>query len=452
MGLFNKTKGKEEIKEEEVEDDEIVIPDLSLNAPGSEEKPASSKKDDDEEEDEEEVINRTIKEQMKAIKAERSISASDKGIKMRPDFWGILWPYIQDTHITDVDYNGSQLWLRDSEGNHFLAENQEGIDRSFVNSLTQRMANEVSKEFNTMNPLLEAETDELRISAIHESVAPNTGRSFCIRKTPKFSRITTISALRDEYATKEQLSFLVNCVRAHMNMAICGEPGVGKTEFCKYLSSFIPDNERVITIEDNLEWHYPSIHPDAECVEMKVIPGRFSYFDAIKACLRQNPKWIMLSEARGEEVIAYLQQLSTGVNGLTTLHCDNARKIPERLLNMCTTGENKERMENDIYNFLNVGVYLNRHKNSKGEECRFLDQISIFGVNHETGEKINRYIWSNMYPQFKSEEELSTLLPIEMKEKFQKKNLNSFLVSKDLKSDITKALKEEAYATPEKKQ
>ena len=101
-------------------------------------------------------------------------------------------------------------------------------------------------------------------------------------------------------------------------------------------------------------------------------------------------------------------------------------------------------MENDLYNFLNVGVYINRHKNSKGEECRFIDQISIFGVNRDTGEKINTYLWSNMYPQFKSESELHDMLPIEMQEKFKKRNFESLLTSSDLKSDITKVLRQEA--------
>ena len=434
MGLF----GKKASDDEDEKMEELVMqvpPELSED---NKSKKKEKKKDEGPDEDE---LAAQIKADIRSIQKESSVGASDKGIKMRPDFWGPLWEFINDPEITDVDYNGKELWLKDSEGNHFRApaEVQEKIDRPFVNSLTQRMANEVSKEFNNMNPLLEAETQELRISAIHESRVPNTGRSFCIRKTPMFTRISTTSALHDEYATKEQLIFLTNCVKAHMNIAVCGEPGVGKTEFCKYLSSFIPDEERVITIEDSLEWHYPSIHPHADTIEMQVKEGVFSYFDAIKACLRQNPKWIMLSEARGNEVIAYLQQLSTGVNGLTTLHCDNSRKIPERFLNMCTDGENKERMENDIYNFLNIGIYLNRHKGSDGNECRFLDQISVFGVDHETGEKINRYLWSNGHPQFEGGEEgLLKMLPKEVIEKFHKKGVKNLLQSEAIEEAIKK--------------
>ena len=442
MGLFGKktTEPELDLEDEGLTEAVKAVP-SSLGG--------NKNKEEKEEEKKEKVSSSDLamKEEMEAslhaAKAINKIMNSDgtdvaaKGISMRPDFWGPLWDYIKDPEITDVDYNGKELWLKNAEGSHFKApkEVQDKIDQGFINSLTVRMANEVSKEFNPMNPLLEAETPDLRISAVHESRA-HTGRSFCVRKTPTFARITTTSALNEEYATKEQLAFLINCVKAHMNMAICGEPGVGKTEFCKYLSSFIPDNERVITIEDSLEWHYPAIHPEADCIELQVKEGIFSYFDAIKACLRQNPKWIMLSEARGNEVIAYLQQLSTGVNGLTTLHCDNSRKIPERFLNMCTDGGDKARMENDIYNFLNIGVYLNRHKNSEGEECRFLDQISVFGVNHDTDEKINTYLWSNGKPCFDSEEDLKKMLPKEVTEKFEKRGVVDLLKSEGIEKAI----------------
>lgn len=78
-------------------------------------------------------------------------------------------------------------------------------------------------------------------------------------------------------------------------------PGIGKTECVKFFSQYVPGNERVITIEDTMEIRYSATNPGKDCIEMRV-NDRFDYADAIKASLRLNPKWIMLSEARSKEV------------------------------------------------------------------------------------------------------------------------------------------------------
>ena len=80
----------------------------------------------------------------------------------------------------------------------------------------------------------------------------------------------------------------------------------------------------------------------------------FGFSDAIKSCLRMNPKWIMLSEARSKEVKYLLQSWSTGVRGMTTLHTDDVRNIPDRILNMLESRVDAERIDNDIYQALDV--------------------------------------------------------------------------------------------------
>ena len=147
---------------------------------------------------------------------------------------------------------------------------------------------------------------------------------------------------------------LINCVTAGMNFVIGGEPGSGKTEFVKFLMQFIPLEKRVITIEDSLEIHYSEINPDADAVELRVGED-FSYTDAIKACLRQNPMWLVLSEARSVEVTSPIEQWSTGVNGITTIHLDDLRKLPDRIENMMNDVNDASRLENRIYRYVNVG-------------------------------------------------------------------------------------------------
>ena len=183
--------------------------------------------------------------------------------------------------------------------------------------------------------------------------------------------------LRNEYCQGEVLIFLKNCIAAKMNNGILAvTPAAGKTELLRFLTQFIPVEEKVMTIEDNLEIHYKNINPGSNCVELKV-DNEFDYTSAIKAALRQNPQWVLLSEARSVEVKYLLECFSTGLHGLTTLHTDDTRKIPDRIENMMQDAYAASRLENDIYSFINIGVLL-RKKVIDGRVHRFIDQVCFF--------------------------------------------------------------------------
>lgn len=288
--------------------------------------------------------------------------------------FGPFYPYIRDKNVTDIDYNGKTLWIADLKRGRYRADTPVGEE--FVERFTHRIANRVNKPFNRANNVLEAETNELRISIIHESAAVS-GRSICIRKSLPKVRQTVESMLDSGYCTIEILSLLINCVKAKMNFAFCGEPGVGKTECAKFFSRFIPPNQRAITIEDNLEMHFHEINPENDCVELQVSKD-LSYTEAIKLCLRQNPKWIILSEARSTEVQYLLEQWSTGVYGFTTLHLDDLRNLPDRIMNMIGRSRDADRLENYIYEFISVGVLLRQYQNENGMLERYIDQMCFF--------------------------------------------------------------------------
>ena len=171
---------------------------------------------------------------------------SEKGIRMEQAYFGPFWRFLKSPKITDIDYNGSELWITEVENERYPVI-EHGITDKFIEQFSHRIANEVSRPFNKKNPLLEAETDTLRVSIVHESVAVS-GRSVCIRKSLPKMRLSVESALREEYCQKEVLALLINCVLSKMNMVFCGEPGCGKTECAKFFSQFIPAHERVITI------------------------------------------------------------------------------------------------------------------------------------------------------------------------------------------------------------
>lgn len=326
----------------------------------------------------------------------------------REENFGPFLKYVKDNQVTDINYNGRDIWIDHLAKGRFKVDLE--VTEDFVHQFSARLANAVSASFNKSNNLLEAETKTLRISILHESAA-NTGMSISIRKTEAVRRLNREMIMQTNYCSRETMMFLANCVRSHMNIIMCGLPGSGKTELLKYLTQYIPDHERVITIEDNLEIHYADINPQKDSVELKVHEKFFDYTKAIKSCLRQNPKWIMLSEARSIEVKYLLEAMSTGTHCLTTLHTDDVRKVPDRMQNMMKDFVAAQRMENDIYSFVDVGVLLQKRMNDQGGVRRTIAQVCVYHRNEiekgneivmvmEEGEVINRALPANIRKKF----------------------------------------------------
>lgn len=294
--------------------------------------------------------------------------------------FGPFYKYMEQTDVTDVDFNGNSLWITDSKKGRYQAN--EEISEEFLTQFIHDIANCINKPFNRANRILEADTKEYRISIVHDSVAIS-GTSICIRKSPPMIKNTIDSLLESKFCDKEILHLLVNCVLSKMNFVIGGEPNTGKTETAKFLMQFIPKQERVITIEDSLELHYGEINPNADHVELRIDKG-FSYTDAIKTCLRQNPKWIVLSEARSVEVASLLEQWSTGVSGFSTIHLNDMKKLPDRILNMMDQLTQANRMENRIYESVDVGILVRCVKKEDQTLFRYIDQLYFFSREHDS--------------------------------------------------------------------
>ena len=168
-----------------------------------------------------------------------------------------------------------------------------------------------------------------------------------------------------------------------MNFVICGMPKAGKTELGKLISTYIPIEERVITIEDVLEWRYREIHPEADSLEWQTFYD-LTFSDLIVASLKQNPIWVMIAETRGEEVRELINGFSTGVHGMTTLHTDDIQKIPMRMINMVNDTQAEERFLNNIYEFIDVGILVAIHKDKDGNSFRQIEQVGFFSAENGT--------------------------------------------------------------------
>lgn len=292
-----------------------------------------------------------------------------------PEYFGPLWPYIEDDGIVDIDWNGRQLWLRNIYGEKWTGD-ASGITDSFVRRFGQYVANSEGADFNRNCPELEADTDKLRITCALGDVA-TTGTCIFIRKSQPKVRLTEESMLADGYCGKEIHDLIVNCIRADMSVIVCGSPGVGKTELEKYLSRYINPKARAVVIEDNNEWHYEKINPEKDCVSIKVCRN-FDYTDAIKASLRMNTDWLIVAEVRSVETAALIEATSTGLHTITSLHTGDVRDIPDRMLSMMGNPYVAERLENDIYRDIDVGILVRWKKTEEGLARRMVDQVCFF--------------------------------------------------------------------------
>lgn len=338
--------------------------------------------------------------------------------------FGPLLKYIEQSNITDIDFNGQALWIRDIY-NIRNCVYEPIVTEEWINALASRIADVVGFPFNMANPVLEAETEDLRITCTHSSISIN-GVTMCIRKTSKQPRITYESALRDKYADKNVLNLIISCVKAKMNIIICGEPGVGKTEFAKFLCGYISPSEKVVTIEDTPEWHYKDNNPGSDCIELRT-SANFSYTTALKTCMRLNPNRIMLSEVRSVEAASLIECWSTGVKGITTLHTDDIRKIPDRLLNMMHTMD-ADRLENNVYSSLDVGILLRSklyfdQQGQQEKRYRYIDQLGFFDRVGQSNQHI--YIVKNGHLVIDSKTSLPVKFPNSKIAKFNLAAINS---------------------------
>ena len=313
--------------------------------------------------------------------------------------FGVLMDYIKRSTVTDINWNGSALWIDDL----YKGRYKSGIvlNDEFLQRFSAKLSNVVSRQFNKYSPILEAETEDLRISVIHPEVA-NTGTVLSIRKIPREIRIIREVMLDDGYCSPQIEGFLSACVKAKMNIMISGLPGAGKTELLKYLGGYIDERERVITLEDNLELHFPAVYPEKDCVEFRV-NDNFSYAQAIKASLRLLPTWLLVSEIRSTEVQYLLEAISTGTHCMSTIHAESVEMIPNRMKNMAADG-NRD-WEEEAFRHVDVGIFIRKEMKEEGEIARHIAQVCFFehceGKNRTTMLVDNGYVISEYIPESK---------------------------------------------------
>ncbi len=314
--------------------------------------------------------------------------------------FGPLEEFLAQDDITDISYsNGGQVWLKTLSRGVFKVERPD-VNNALMEKLAFQCSNVMGKTFNMAHPFLDAESTELRLNFVHDSIATN-GIACLIRKTPAKIRLNKEKLINEQYVSEDLLDFLLQCVQGHANIIVSGETGSGKTELVKYLASTTKEDEKIISIEDTLELHLDRIFPHRDIVAMKT-NNIASYTDVLVTCMRQNPIWILLSEVRSAEaVLAVRNSISSGHHILSTIHSDKAASIPMRMYSLLETNQEVEQFLSTIHRYVQIGVYVKGYMSKTlGRFQREIMEICEFYVDDDNKPQTNTIYQKTMDGKF----------------------------------------------------
>ncbi|MEM7056288.1 MAG: CpaF family protein [Pseudomonadota bacterium] len=248
---------------------------------------------------------------------------------------GPLEPLLKDDSITDILVNTAEQCFIERSG-QLVRTDVQFKDDAHLMRVINKIVSAVGRRVDESQPWVDARlADGSRVNALVPPCAVD-GPLLSIRK---FSKIPfTVDSLIEGGAFSEEMAlFMHACVRCKLNVLVSGGTGSGKTTTLNALSSFIPENERIVTIEDTAELQLQQEHVG----RMESRPanvegtGAVTQRDLLKNALRMRPDRIIVGETRGEEVVDMLQAMNTGHEGsMTTLHANTPRDALSRLENM----------------------------------------------------------------------------------------------------------------------
>lgn len=297
-----------------------------------------------------------------------------------------IWRYLENDDVTDLDFNCGNIWQSRVAHIPRIIVNRM-LTETYWEKFAALVGKSVNCNFNPMEHTAMADTETLRITCLHKSQSKSGLTNVNIRKSHGGLRINRTYALKNKYCEEETMNMLENCVKAHLSMVFCGLPAAGKTEGLKLFASVIPKHEKVISIEDVAEIHYPLVNPDASCAELKVVEG--DYRTPIETALRMNARRILMGEIRGaNDMEAFLECASNGIPIMTTTHTNDARSFPDRGVNMLHAGQDAQRIINSLHNYVNVSVLLKLKVDGNGTIYRYIDQVCFFSRKNERNSAI----------------------------------------------------------------
>ena len=286
----------------------------------------------------------------------------------------VIEPLMQDPTITEIMVNGPDKIFYERGGKLFKSDIKFKDEETLKTVISCFFANR-NRPLNEANPISDLRlSDGSRANAVLAPIASQT--TVTIRKFTGISH-DIVTLIRQGFISEEAARFLSSCVRNKKTIFLSGGTGSGKTTFLNCLSSFIPKDERVVTIEDSAELNLQGID---NLVRMEArLPGPDGSGEVnigmmIRASLRMRPDRIIVGEVRGSESADMMNALNTGHPGsMCTGHANSCFEMLERLTGMVMAGSNLP--YDAIVTQLSMGIDLIIHISRSREGRRYIDEI-----------------------------------------------------------------------------
>lgn len=292
----------------------------------------------------------------------------------------ILQMFVEDSTITEIMINGTDHIFVEQNGRlRELDVSFESVER--LQDVIQQIVAGCNRVVNEASPIVDARlSNGSRVNIVMNPIALN-GPIVTIRRFPD-RPITMNQLIQNDSISLEAALFLEKLVRARYNIFISGGTGSGKTTFLNVLSSYIPSDERVITIEDSAELQLQGL-PNLVRLETRNsnVEGcnEISIRDLIKSSLRMRPDRIIVGEVRGAEAIDMMQCLNTGHDGsMSTGHANSGVDMLARLENMVLMGMDIPLLaiKQQIASGIDIIVHLGRLRDKSRRVLEILEVMS----------------------------------------------------------------------------
>jgi len=248
---------------------------------------------------------------------------------------GPIEPMVRDNSISEIMVNAPDTIFYEKEGRLYLSPIR-FRDSNHIQRIAERIIAPLGRRVDESSPMVDARlADGSRVNIIIPPVAPKSP-TITIRKFRE-DKMKVEDLIATGTMVEELAEFLQACIQVKLNVVISGGTGTGKTTLLNALSAFIPDTERIITIEDPTELrlqqgHVVSLEARPPSLEGK---GEVTQRDLVRNCLRMRPDRILIGEVRGPEAFDMMQAMNTGHEGsLTTVHANTPRDALARIENM----------------------------------------------------------------------------------------------------------------------
>ncbi|WP_336712328.1 CpaF family protein [Arthrobacter sp. USHLN218] len=246
--------------------------------------------------------------------------------------YGPLQRFLDDESVTEIMVNRMDQIYVERKGHVTLTDARFGSEEH-LRKVIERIVSKVGRRIDESSPLVDARLEDgSRVNAVIPPLAVN-GSSLTIRKFSKVP-LTVQNLINFGTMTPEMAELLDACVKAKLNIIVSGGTGTGKTTLLNVLSSFLPESDRIVTIEDAVELQLQQQH----IVRLESRPpntegkGAVTIRDLLRNSLRMRPDRIVVGEVRGGESLDMLQAMNTGHDGsLSTVHANSPRDAVARL-------------------------------------------------------------------------------------------------------------------------